>query len=124
MSRLLILTVTNHGTRRLCASRSRIAVVFLIVAHLLAGALHECFDMDVTTPKGQIVISMSAAHTDTNGSGMLAEHHCHGCFPVSLPNPPLLSVTLAPEAAAISRVLSHASDLVPGIDTPPPKLLT
>jgi hypothetical protein len=120
----LILTAANDGFHRLCASRNRIAVVFLIVAHLLSGALHECFDMDVTAPKGQIVVSLSPVHTDTNGPGMVAEHHCHGCFPVSLPNPPLLAVTIAPEAAAIPRVLSRASDLVPGIETPPPKLLT
>jgi hypothetical protein len=120
----LILTITNDGTHRLCFSHGRIAVVFLIVAHLLSGALHEFFDMDVTAPKGQIAVSMASTHTDTNGSGMVADHHCHGCFPVSLPNPPLLSVTIAPEVAAIPRVLSQASDLVPGIDTPPPKLLT
>ena len=97
--------------------------MFLIVVHLLAGALHECFDVDVTAPKGQIVVSMSPVDTDTNGPGMVAEHHCHGCFPVSLPNPPMLAVTITPEAAATPRVLSRASDLVPGIDTPPPKLL-
>jgi hypothetical protein len=98
--------------------------VFLIVVHLLAGALHECFDLDVTAPKGQIVVSIVPVHTDTNGPGVVAEHHCHGCFPVSLPNPPLLAVAIAPEAAVIPRVLSRASDLVPGIDTPPPKRLT
>jgi hypothetical protein len=52
----LILTITNDGTHRLCFSHGRIAVVFLIVAHLLSGALHEFFDMDVTAPKGQIAV--------------------------------------------------------------------
>jgi hypothetical protein len=120
----LTLTATNDGTHRLRTSRGRFAVVFLIVAYLLSGTLHEFFHMDVTAPKGEIVVSMAPIHTDTNGPGMIADHHCHGCFPVSLPNPPMLSVIIAPEAAAISRVLSHASDLVPGIDTPPPKILT
>lgn len=117
-------TATNDRTHRLCVSRSRIAVVFLIVAHLLSGALHQCFDMDVTAPNGQIVVSMSPVHTDTNGPGLVAEHHCHGCFPVSLPYPPLLAVTIAPETTANPRVLSRASDLAPGIETPPPKRLT
>jgi hypothetical protein len=120
----LTLTATNDGTHRLRTSRGRFAAVFLIVAYLLSGALHELFHMDVTAPKGEIVVSMSPIHTDTNGPGMIADHHCHGCFPVSLPNPPMLSVIIAPEAASISRVLSRASDLVPGIETPPPKLLT
>ena len=39
--------------------------MFLIVAHLLSGALHELFHMDVTAPQGQIVVSMSSIHTDT-----------------------------------------------------------
>jgi hypothetical protein len=98
--------------------------VFLIVAYLLSGALHHCFDIDVTAPGGRIVVSMTTDHTDTNRPGMVADHHCHGCFPVSLPSPPLLAVTIAPERAVIPKVLSRASDLVPGIDTPPPKLLT
>jgi hypothetical protein len=118
----LTLTITNDGTRR--DSRSRIAIVFLVAAYLLSGALHEFFHVDVTAPEGRIVVSMLPDHTDTSGPGMVAEHHCHGCFPVSLPSPPALSMTIEPEAAAIPRVLSQASDLVPGIDTPPPKRLT
>jgi hypothetical protein len=119
----LTLTTAHDQTVRLCAARSRIAVVFLIVAFLLSGALHQCFDIDVTAPVGRIV-SMTPDHTDTSDPGMVTEHHCHGCFPVSLPSPPLLAVTIAPELAGLPRVLSRASDLVPGIDTPPPKRLT
>jgi hypothetical protein len=120
----LTLTTLHDQTVRLCAARSRIAVVFLIVAYLLSGALHHCFDIDVTAPEGRIVVSMTPDPADTSGPGMVAEHHCHGCFPVSLPSPPLLAATIAPAGAAIPKVLSRASDLVPGIDTPPPKLLT
>jgi hypothetical protein len=115
---------TNYRSVCLCAARSRFAVVFLIVAYLLSGALHHCFDIDVTAPEGRIVVSMTPDHADTNGPGMVADHHCHGCFSVSLPSPPLLAVTITPESAAIPKVLSRASDLVPSIDTPPPKRLT
>ncbi|WP_412772739.1 hypothetical protein [Nitrobacter sp.] len=80
--------------------------------------------MDVTAPEGRIVVSMTPDRTDTSGPGMVADHHCHGCFPVSLPSPPSLSMTIEPQTAAIPKVLSRASDLVPGIDTPPPKRLT
>jgi hypothetical protein len=120
----LTFTSINNRSVRLCAARSRIAVMFLIVAYLLSGALHQCFDIDVTAPEGRIVVSMTPDHTDTSGPGMVAEHHCHGCFPVSLPSPPLLAVTIGPGVAGLPRVLSRASDLVPGIDTPPPKRLT
>lgn len=124
MSALLILTATNDRTYRLCASRSRLAVLLLIVTYLLSSASHKFFDMNVTAPEGGIVLSMVAVHTDSKAPGLLADHHCHGCFPVSLPNPPLLAVTIEPQAAAVPRVITRASDLVPSIDTPPPKLLS
>ncbi|OJV00993.1 MAG: hypothetical protein BGO16_16415 [Nitrobacter sp. 62-23] len=120
----MTLTTSHDQTVRPCVSRSRIAVVFLIVAYLLSGALHQCLDIDVTAPEGRIVVSMTPDPTDTGGPEIVPEHHCHGCFPVSLPNPPSLSMTIEPQIAAMPKVLSRASDLVPGIDTPPPKRLT
>lgn len=120
----LIPTAINDRTYRRCALRGRFAIVCLIVIYLLSGALHNSFDMDVTTPENQIVLSMASVHSDTNAPGMHADHHCHGCFPVSRPNPPVLAVTIEPQAAAVPRVITRASDLVQGIDTPPPKLLS
>lgn len=123
-STLLILTANDVRTYRLCALRSRLAVVILIVTYLLSGASHHCLDMNVTAPEGQIVLSMASVHTDTDAPGILADHHCHGCFQVSLQDPPLLAVTIEPQAAVVLWVLARASDLVPSIDTPPPKLLS
>jgi hypothetical protein len=106
----------KYGTRRLRTPRG-IAVLFLMVAYLLAGALHGLCDLDVTTPSGRGVITMAIANdVDTSGKGIAAEHHCHGCFSVSV-STPLMAATLAQPA-------SHSSGLIPGIDTPPPKLLT
>jgi hypothetical protein len=99
--------------------------VFLTVAYLFAGVLHGICDLDVTIPSGQGVVAMSAAtDTDASGKTMAAEHHCHGCFSVSVPTPALASATIEPKAAAIPHPLLRNSDLVPGIDTPPPKLLS
>ncbi|WP_244375002.1 hypothetical protein [Nitrobacter winogradskyi] len=99
------------------------AVVFLIVTYLLSGASHHCFDVNVSAPESRIVLSMASLHADTDSPGALADHHCHGCFQVSLPDPPLFSVAIEHQAAAVPRAMTRASDLVPGIDTPPPKLL-
>ncbi len=99
--------------------------MFLIAAYLLSGALHEFLDMDLTTPGGSIVVAMSATKgTDTSEKGVAAEHHCHGCFSVSVPSPLLSSATIEPKVAVIPPPLSGNSELVRGIDTPPPKLLT
>lgn len=121
---VLSIFAIKYGTCRLRTSRG-IAGVFLIVAYLLSGALHEFLDMDVTSPGGRIVVAMSSTKdTDPSGKGVAAEHHCHGCFSVSVPAPEVDSAAVEPKAAAIPQPLSRNSDLVPGIDTPPPKLLT
>lgn len=99
--------------------------MLLMVAYLLAGALHGLCDLDVTTPSGNGVITMAAAKdVDTFGKGIAAEHHCHGCFSVAMLMALPASATIASKAAAIRQPPSRNSDLVPGIDTPPPKLLT
>lgn len=114
----------KYGTRLMRTSRG-IAAVFLIVVYMLSGALHQLLDMDVTAPGGNFVSAMSETKdTDKSGKGIAAEHHCHGCFSVSVPAPVVVSATIEPKAAAIAPPLSRNTDLVPGVDTPPPKLLT
>lgn len=94
------------------------------MVYLLSGALHEFLDMDVTAPGGNVVVEMSSTKdTDTSGK-TVGEHHCHGCFSVSVPAPVTASAMIEPQVAVIPPPLSGNSDLVRGIDTPPPKLLT
>jgi hypothetical protein len=121
----LSISATRYGTHRLLRAPRGIAVVFLIVAYLLSGALHQFLDVDVTAPGGSFAVSMaSTKDTDTTDKGVAAENHCHGCFSVSVPAPAPASAMIETKAAAIPQPLSDGSDLVPGIDTPPPKLLT
>lgn len=96
------------------------------MAYLLSGALHEFLDMDVTAPGGGrfVVVMSSTKDSDTSGKTAVAEHHCHGCFSVSVPAPVPASVAIEPKVAVIPTPLSGNSDLVRGIDTPPPKILT
>ena len=118
-------SATRYGTQRLLRAPRGIAAVFLIVAYLLSGALHQYLDVDVTAPGGSFAVSMSSTKdTDTSGKGVAAENHCHGCFSVSVPAPALATAMIETKAAAVPQPPSDGSDLVPGIDTPPPKLLT
>jgi hypothetical protein len=96
-----------------------------MVSYLFASALHGLCDLDVTASAGKGIITIAACKdVDTSGKGINAEHHCHGCFSVSLPMPLTGAATIEPKAAEIAQSLSRDSDLVPGIDTPPPKRLT
>lgn len=117
----LTASATKTGLFRLHAPRG-IAVVFLVVAYLLSGALHQFLDMDVTSPRGGIVVTMSApSDVDNSGEGIAVEHHCHGCFSVSVPTPALAVAMIEPQAAVVSEPVLVNSDLSPGIETPPPK---
>jgi hypothetical protein len=116
---------THHGTRRLLRAPRSFAVVLLILAYLFSGALHGYLDVDVTAPDGSNVVMMSSSKdTGTFGKDAAAENHCHGCFSVSVPVAAPASARVEPNAAAIPHPPSHNSGRVPGIETPPPKLLT
>jgi hypothetical protein len=102
-----------------------ITVVLLMVSYLLAGALHGLCYLDVTASAGHSIVTMAAGNgVDSSGKAIAADHHCHGCFSVSLPMPPLAAVRIEPKTAEIAEPLSRGSYRVPGIDTPPPKRLT
>lgn len=121
----LSIPATKYGTRRILRAPRGIAVVFLIVAYLLSGALHQFLDVDVTGSGGSFAVLMSSTKdTDTSDKGVAAESHCHGCFSVAVPAGAPASAMIETKAAAIPQPPSDGSDLVPGIETPPPKHLT
>lgn len=97
----------------------------LTMVYLFVGALHGACELDVTNPSGRSVVTASAPiDTHESGSAMAAEHHCHGCFSVSMPTPVQVASMIEPKVARLSELPSDGSDLIPGIDTPPPKTLT
>jgi hypothetical protein len=121
---VLNISAIKYGTRGLRSLRG-IASVLLMVTYLLAGALHGLSDLDVANPSGNGVVTMAAAKdVDASGKVIAAEHHCHGCFSVSLPTPVLSAAAVELKAATPAQPRSVGSGLVPGIDTPPPKFLT
>ena len=99
------------------------AVAALVLAiYVLAGPMHGFHDFDVVNPSGKVMVSINK--NGQSEKGIAAEHHCHGCFSVS--------ITAAPSAEAdlmLTREVHVLRDvrgrgLPPGIDPPPPKLLT
>jgi hypothetical protein len=118
------IVATVFGYDRLRSPRG-IATALLTMVYLFVGALHGACELDVTNPSGRGAIALSApVDADGSGNAMAAEHHCHGCFSVSIPTPVQALSVIEPKVARLSEPPSDGSDLIPGIDTPPPKTLT
>jgi hypothetical protein len=114
----------RSGLRRLRTARG-FAAVLMMVVYLLAGALHGVCDLDVANPIGKGAVTMTAAtDIDASGKAVAAEHHCHGCFSVSVPAPLLAGIVIEPKPATPAAPRADGAGLVPGIDTPPPKFLS
>ena len=106
----------------------RVMAGLCVLVYLMAGALHGACDLDVTHPatSGALVMSMAAeTGTEPADKAMIADHHCHGCFSVSVPAPSQAGpvqlnaarpVLFAPEPVHVGRA--------PLLETPPPKQLT
>ena len=97
-----------------------------MLVYLVAGALHGACDIDVTNPAPPGMAMMSAASDASHGAAdkaVIADHHCHGCFSVSVA---ARVVTSAPVMFAGPILALTQPDLVgaaPMLDTPPPKHL-
>ena len=96
--------------------------VLIAVAYLLASALHGSHDIDVTTPGGgseiSVVLDGSADHNDHKAIG---GHHCHGCFSLTVTQPPPAAVSVAPAAASSPQPVPRLAGITPDTESPPPK---
>ncbi|UGV26978.1 hypothetical protein E0H22_15555 [Rhodopseudomonas boonkerdii] len=104
---------------------SRKALVMVVLAsYLFAGAMHGLFELDVTNAGGASIVSLADQDPGPSDKGVLADHHCHGCFSVSMPAPVVIasSVELATRPAVMHDL--ERRSLPRGIDPPPPKSLT
>ncbi|WP_315832670.1 hypothetical protein [Bradyrhizobium prioriisuperbiae] len=109
----------------------RVMVVLCTLVYLVAGALHGACDIDVTKPAPQgirdgiaVISAVSDVGHNTADKALIADHHCHGCFSVSIADP---ATTLAPVAFAGPIPVVAQPDQVgaaPMLETPPPKHLT
>ena len=95
-----------------------------MLAYLLSGALHGIYHLDVTNPSGKpeitSLVGSSAGHPEQKG---LAEHHCHGCFSVAVPQPVLVVTADELLAAPNTHRQPALVSVVPATDPPPPKYL-
>jgi hypothetical protein len=95
--------------------------VLIAVVYLLAGALHGAHDIDVTTPGGGSEI---AAVLDGPGHGdhkAIGEHHCHGCFSLTVTQPAPSAASVAPVPATCPQHAPRLAGIIPDTDFPPPK---
>ena len=98
----------------------------LTVVYILVGGLHVFCDKDVTigSAAGAIISVSDAGDADATGKSAVADHHCHGCFAVSIPAQVLIVVPVEVVSAVVARPYVHRVDTTPKRDTPPPKFLS
>ncbi|MBR1220224.1 hypothetical protein JQ557_19625 [Bradyrhizobium sp. U87765 SZCCT0131] len=99
-----------------------------MLVYVVAIGLHGACDLDVTGPAAGGIVVVSAAPDsgiDIADKALIADHHCHGCFTVSVPAPSETGLAqrdaMRPVRLATAPTLAGS---VPGLDTPPPKHLT
>lgn len=114
------------GTQRVTALRGIVSAL-LTLAYVLSGVLHGLVDVDVAIRSGS---SSAIVATDGKSSqwperGLVADHHCHGCFLVSVPGPAQQAeLTLDVKPAELPESAAPLYGNVRGLDPPPPKSLT
>lgn len=114
------LSAHNRRPRFLRLPR-RMLAVFVMAMYLLGGTLHGLYDLDVANPTAASEVASALGkkgHSEQKGA---AEHHCHGCFSVTVPQPPVLA-QIAELTGSISDPRPQPiSSIVPDPDSPPPK---
>ncbi|MGB5902481.1 MAG: hypothetical protein WBF99_18240 [Xanthobacteraceae bacterium] len=99
----------------------RTITLLVLMTYLCVGALHGLCDLELSKPSGSVVVSLVQEGTGHSDAGIVADHHCHGCFSVSVPAP-LTFATIS----EVPMKLSFYQDadrrvFFGGIDLPPPK---
>lgn len=123
---IVLLHSSRSASRRSLRSPRGLFAVLLTLVYLVAGGMHSFCDIDVTGahPSGAVVTATVTADSDASGKHAIADHHCHGCFSISLTAPPVISRVAGLTSQPIVQPVSYQSDTTPGLDTPPPKILT
>ena len=98
--------------------------LFVLTIYLLGGVAHGLCDLDVTNLSGDAVISLADKGVGHSEKGAIADHHCHGCFSVSVPAPVFGATNMMPAVKVMAVRAIRRRGLPPGIEPPPPKSLT
>jgi hypothetical protein len=117
-------TISTFRSGRYLPRSLRDATALLVLAmYLIAGVLHGVCDLDVAHSPSKIAVSLIDEGTGHSDRGTLAEHHCHGCFSVSVPASVVVAAAMMPTVEVRPALLAAHRGLVPGLDPPPPKSL-
>jgi hypothetical protein len=120
----LFLLRRSIQTSRLRTLRGFLAACVMI-AYVLAGALHGVCDLDVTNPAAgseiASVLGDKSGHSEQKG---ISEHHCHGCFSVAVPQPVLSVANFELSSSPNWPLAKDCVGLTPDTESPPPKHLT
>lgn len=98
--------------------------LFVLTIYLVGGVLHGLCGLDVTNASGRVVVSLADKGVGHSENGVVADHHCHGCFSVSVPAPVIGAVEVMPTVKIVTSFDTDRRGVPPGIDPPPPKFLT
>ena len=98
--------------------------VFVLALYLLTGAIHEFCGFDATKSAGTTIVSMAGSDNEHSEHGAAADHHCHGCFSVSMPAPVVAAASIELVRRLIVLHDVKLGDRATGLDPPPPKFLT
>lgn len=98
-----------------------VGAVFLLVAHLLSSSLHGTCSLIIHGCAPRASCAMSD-HSKASDAG-LPVHHCHGCFVLSVPAPPVGTAEVE-YAVSVSPWSPMSTDgLAPTPPRRPPKSL-
>lgn len=99
--------------------------MLLMLTYVFGGLLHGLTDVSVfSSPLNTVVLTSADSNDGQSDKGIAAEHHCHGCFAVSIPVPPQASVRIEQRATTSVHLEVDRRNLALELDTPPPKSLT
>ncbi|PZA12766.1 hypothetical protein DNX69_06700 [Rhodopseudomonas palustris] len=108
---------------RLLRISRRVVAAFVLAVYLLAGALHGVHDLDVTSGSATAIVTLASSGGNHSDQAIVGEHHCHGCFSVSLPNPSVVATTAQRASAPLRHQDAERRSILRVIDPPPPKAL-
>lgn len=118
----------RSSSRKLCLYIPRrvrgVLVLFVLTMYLLGGVLHGLCDLDVTNASGGVAVSSIDKGVGHSEKGVVADHHCHGCFSASVPAPVIGATEVMPTVKIVTFFDTDRGGVPPGLDPPPPKFLT
>lgn len=99
--------------------------MLLMLTYVFGGLLHGLTDVSpFSSAANAVVFSLADTNDGHSDKGTAAEHHCHGCFSVTISAPPQMSAAVEPRVSSLAYPQVCRRDRVPELDTPPPKFLT